>query len=101
MKRLVLAMTAVSISALLAGPAFGAQNVCGKRADIVARLHDGYQEFNSAMGVATNGGLIELYTSEKGTWTLMLTQPDGVSCLIAAGNNWESLNKPKAASETF
>jgi hypothetical protein len=101
MKRILFALIGASVTALLAAPAYSADNVCGKRDDIVARLKDGYQEFSSAMGMATNGGLIELYTSEKGTWTLMLTQPDGVSCLIAAGQNWESFNKPKAASDTF
>ena len=53
------------------------------------------------MGMSTNGGLVELYTSDTGTWTLMLTQPDGVSCLIAAGQNWESFNSPKSASQVF
>jgi hypothetical protein len=53
------------------------------------------------MGMSTNGGLVELYTSENGTWTLMLSQPDGVSCLIAAGENWESLKLPKSASQVF
>ena len=71
-------------------PANAAENVCGKRDDIVKRLEYGYQEFNSAMGMSSNGGLVELYTSEKGTWTLMLTQPGGVSCLIASGENWET-----------
>jgi hypothetical protein len=36
-----------------------------------------------------NGNIVELFTSEKGSWTLLLTLPTGVSCLIAAGDNWE------------
>ena len=47
--------------------------------------------------MAGNGGVIELYTSEKGSWTLLLTQPTGVSCLIAAGDNWETMPEPKPA----
>jgi len=53
------------------------------------------------MGVSTNGSLVELYTSENGTWTLMLTRPDGVSCLIAAGQNWEAFDAVTPASQTF
>jgi hypothetical protein len=85
----------------MAAPATSAENVCGKRDDIVSRLENGYQEFNSAMGMSTNGGLVELYTSENGTWTLMLTQADGVSCLIAAGQNWEAFEGAKSASQAF
>lgn len=101
MKRFMIALIGASFTALLAAPGSSAENVCGKRDDIVTRLENGYQEFNSAMGMSTNGGLVELYTSDNGTWTLMLTQPDGVSCLIAAGENWESFNSPKSASQAF
>jgi hypothetical protein len=101
MKRFMFALIGASFTALLAAPASSAENVCGKRDDIVSRLENGYQEFNSAMGMSTNGGLVELYTSDNGTWTLMLTQPDGVSCLIAAGENWESFNAAKSASQVY
>ena len=101
MKRFIFALIGASFTALLAAPASSAESVCGNRDDIVSRLENGYQEFNSAMGMSTNGGLVELYTSDKGTWTLMLTQPDGISCLIAAGQNWESFSSPKSASQVF
>ena len=101
MKRFMIALIGVSFTALLAAPATSAENICGKRDEIVSRLESGYQEYNSAMGMSTNGGLVELYTSENGTWTLMLSQPNGVSCLIAAGENWESFKLPKSASQVF
>jgi len=101
MKRFFFALIGASVTALLAAPAYSEENVCGKRDDIVSRLENGYQEFNSAMGMSTNGGLVELFTSDNGTWTLMLTQPDGVSCLIAAGQNWESFQNVKPASQVF
>ncbi len=100
MKHFILGLTGAVMAIMVATPA-SAQAVCGDRNEIVARLESGYQEKSSAMGVSTNGGLVELYTSEKGTWTLMLTQPNGTSCLIAAGNNWESLSDPKSASQVF
>lgn len=101
MKLFVFALVAASFAAGLATPAAGEENVCGKRDEIVSRLENGYQEFNSAMGMSTNGGLVELFTSKNGTWTLMLTQPDGISCLIAAGENWESFSGAKNASQVF
>ena len=101
MKRFMLALIGASFTALLYAPVVNAQAVCGQREEFVARLENGYQEFNSALGMASGGGLVELYTSEKGTWTLMLTQPNGVSCLIAAGENWESFNNPKSAAQVY
>ena len=101
MKHFIFALIGASSIALMAAPAYSADDVCGKRDDIVSRLENGFQEFNSAMGMSTNGALIELYTSDNGTWTLMLTQPDGVSCLMAAGQNWESYNSVKPASQAY
>ena len=77
-----------------------AQAVCGDRDEIVSRLEAAYQEKASAVGMAGNGGVVELYTSEKGSWTLLLTQPTGVSCLIAAGDNWETMPEPKPKAGT-
>ena len=67
------------------------QTVCGNRTEIVKRLESRYDEKASALGLAATGGVIELFTSEKGTFTLMITQPNGVSCLVAAGDNWETV----------
>ena len=45
------------------------------------------------MGVAKNGGLVEVLTSGAGsTFTIILTRPDGTTCMIAAGQGWESLS---------
>lgn len=68
-----------------------AQAVCGDRGEIIARLESGYQEQATAIGLASNGGVVELYVSESGSWTLLLTQTTGVSCLIAAGEHWETV----------
>ena len=48
------------------------------------------------MGLARNGTVIEVFTSVEGTWTIIMTQPVGISCLVASGNYWESLPKPIA-----
>ena len=68
-----------------------AQAVCGDREVIIDRLESAYQEKPVAVGLSGNGGVVELYLSDKGSWTLLLTQPTGVSCLIAAGDNWHQI----------
>ena len=91
--RVALAAGAVGTLCLAAAPAHS-QMVCGNHADIEKRLQTGYQEVRTGVGLAGNGGLIELYTSEKGTFTIVLTRPNGMSCLMAVGENWEAVKDP-------
>ena len=42
--------------------------------------------------------MIEVYSSdETGTWTILVTRPDGTSCLLAAGQRWEQDVQPISA----
>ncbi len=82
---------AVSIGALIfalsASPA-DAQMACGKHTEVVKLLEGTHQEHRSGMGLSAEGKLIELYTSSEGGWTLLVTTPDGPTCLITAGKDW-------------
>ena len=80
----------------LAAPAT-AQMVCGNHADIEKRLQDGYSEARTGVGLAHNNALIELYTSENGTFTIVLTRPNGMSCLMAVGEDWQNVKVPTPA----
>jgi hypothetical protein len=71
-----------------------AQMVCGKRADIVERLSSGYEERQSSAGIASNGNLVEVFASKKGNWTIIFTQPGGMTCLMAVGENWQTIKEP-------
>ena len=63
---------------------------CSERTSVLQQLSSQYKETPVAMGLANNGGMIELLRSkDRATWTLILTMPDGVTCLIAAGQSWE------------
>jgi len=88
-------MLKLALTAILATAAFaaGAQAgpACGKRDDVLAQLSERYKEAPVGVGVAGNGGLIELLTASAGsTWTLIITLPNGPTCLLAAGQDWES-----------
>ncbi len=88
MKRSITILLGAVAASFATAPA-SAQSVCGDRTEIVSRLESGYEEKASAIGLSGSGGVVELYTSDKGSWTLLITQPTGVSCLIAAGESWE------------
>jgi hypothetical protein len=63
-------------------PAMAAGNMaCSQRDDVLHQLGDKYKEAPSAVGLANNGGLIEVLTSDNGaTWTIIVSMPNGTSC---------------------
>ncbi len=46
------------------------------------------------MGVTDSGQLLEVLVSRKGTWTMLVTQPHGPSCIVATGQGWELMRQP-------
>ncbi len=80
---------------LLASPAAGHGIPCMDRDAVLDHLGRKYQEATVAAGVTNGGGLVEVLTTSDGsTWTIIVTTPQGMSCLVAAGNGWRTL-KPK------
>ena len=72
-----------------------AQIPCDERSRFVERLQQEYRESLTAVALAGNGTVLEVMTSEQGTWTIMITRPDGISCIVAGGEAWE--NVPRLA----
>jgi hypothetical protein len=71
------------------------QQECQKRAELLKGLSHSYNERPVAMGIATNGGVLEVLTSGTGqSWTIIVTMPDGMACMVAAGQSWETLPPP-------
>lgn len=70
-----------------------AAGLCGPREGIVKALKDKYQESGEARGIAGQVNLVEVFSSKAGTWTLLVTTPDGIACIRAAGTGWEKLKQ--------
>ena len=65
---------------------------CEQKRTVLQYLSNEYSEKPVAMGVAENGGLIEVLTSHKGnTFTIIVTSPEGETCMVAAGEDWQAL----------
>ncbi len=65
---------------------------CAKRMDIIKHLSGQFHEAPVALGLADNGSLLEILASTDGkTWTLLFSMPTGMSCLMATGQDWQSL----------
>ena len=92
--RRILLAGAVVLSVVTSAAPASAQMVCGNHEAIEKRLAENYKEVRTGVGLAANGALLELYTSEKGTFTVVLTRPNGLSCLMAVGEAWNSIAHP-------
>ncbi len=62
---------------------------CAKREDLIKLLGAKYSEKVANTGVTAVGHLVEVFVSDKGTWTVVSSQPTGISCILAAGSSWE------------
>ncbi len=68
-----------------------AQQVCGLHTDIVKKLAQIHSETPQAIGISSEGALLEVLVSSTGTWTILVTEPGRMTCLVATGQDWESL----------
>jgi hypothetical protein len=69
--------------------------VCHSHADLTKMLSQKFAEQPSALGVQANGHVVEVFVSNQGTsWTIVVTRPDGWSCIVAVGEHWEALPHP-------
>ncbi len=64
-------------------------SACASRQDVVERLKQGYSETPVAIGLSTEGTVVEIFASPAGSFTILLTNPKGVSCVMVAGESWE------------
>ena len=64
---------------------------CKPRSEMVAYLNDTYREKLTSIGRLTNKGIMEVYVSKSGTFSVIVTMPNSKTCLVAAGDGWQEL----------
>lgn len=88
--KLVHAPPFLILLALLAPTQAIAQAAClphGKMADM---LDQRYLEQPVSAGLEASGRLLEVFaTADGGTWTLVMTTPNGLACVVASGLEWQ------------
>lgn len=96
------AVVLTSLIALGAGSAATAQNGnCAARSVVLEKLAERYGESRQSIGIAPQGRVVEVFASaETGTWTITVTLPDGMTCLVASGEAYETLDEPLRPSGT-
>jgi hypothetical protein len=90
----VVAGLAVAAGSLAPAPADAAP-ACHRYGDVAKALAEGFAERPVAFGVQSDGTLMQVFASPSGdTWTVVLTDAGGKSCVVAEGVRWESLPPP-------
>jgi hypothetical protein len=95
MRRLALALAFASLAAPAgAEPAAGFRG-CGTHAEISVWLAQQFGEAPLARGRQGDGHLLEIYAGKAGqSWTVVVTDPAGESCIVSEGTGLELLPAP-------
>lgn len=95
MEKTLFALSLGFVGLILATQAGWAAPRCGPRDEVVSALAETYSETRHAIGLA--GGaeqVIEVFANtETGSWTIIVTQAQGITCLMAAGDQFEALTE--------
>ncbi|WP_120633222.1 hypothetical protein [Ruegeria sp. EL01] len=91
-------MTRVSVIPILClslgltAPALAKSPIAEVICEPTGRLHDKLKrQFRServASGVRGPEQVMEVWSSERGDWTMVVTYATGTSCIVAMGQNW-------------
>lgn len=88
LKRLFLASVLVSLAPV---SALAGAN-CAPRDQVVDRLQAKYTERLKGGGLQNADTLLEIWASDAtGSFTILVTHANGMSCVVSSGQNWNSV----------
>ena len=89
----ILVAALAGIGLLPSGSAMAQQaHGCRDRAEMVEWLAQRFGEQPIGVGLAGPERLLELHVSPEGSWTILITSPRGLSCMLAVGQSWMQLD---------
>ena len=65
--------------------------ICNTHDIITDHIATKYGEVPVSMGLTGSGHMIEVFVSKTGTWTILITRPNGMSCVTSSGNSWATM----------
>ena len=71
-----------------------ASQICTQHGEVETHLGKKFGETVTASGFDGAGNFVEVFASKKGTWTIVISVPGGLTCVIAAGEGWEVEDDP-------
>ncbi|MEO1640131.1 MAG: hypothetical protein AAFU41_12905 [Pseudomonadota bacterium] len=74
---------------------------CAAHATVVERLATRYGESRQSMGLGFDNSVIEVFASDDtGTWTITVTRPGGLTCMVAAGQSYQRMEEVVVDQDT-
>ncbi len=90
-RTLILAAAGLAVTG---APALAAAE-CSEHKTVLGQFASTYKEAPVAGGLTRDGHLLQVLSSgDTGTWTIVLSKPDGETCVVMAGEAWHKV-KPK------
>ena len=89
--RKMLGLACALLFGTLSASVVQAQSQCGPHDAIIKVLNAKFQENQRAIGLINEKAMMEVYISPKGTWTMVVTNEAGMSCVLAAGEAWDEM----------
>jgi hypothetical protein len=89
--RMALAALLAATAVLPVSVASAVEVQCAAHKQMVGLLSKKYREAPLAMGTVNEDRFMQLFVSDGGSWTILVTKSDGQACILAAGKNWERL----------
>jgi len=84
----ILAFASAAIVSAACATAVFAQPGCAPRERVVSDLAERFGETRVAIGLTSNHMTLEVFSNlETDRWTVLITRPDGTSCLAASGHH--------------
>ncbi len=88
-RRPIFVMAAMIVAARWFASTAQAQMACGTRDSVVEKMGEKYGETRRGGGLAGPTAIFEIWASEAtGSWTILKTTPNGLTCIMAVGDGW-------------
>ena len=86
------AILAAAVALAASASAAQAQQRCYEHSKVLDQFLKTYKEAPIATGLTRDGRMLEVLSSgDTGTWTIVLSKPNGVTCVVMAGEAWRKL----------
>ena len=73
---------------------------CAPRQAVIEALGERFGEARQSVGMDSRGVVAEVWANQAtGTWTMTITGPEGITCIVAHGDGFEALDEsPQGAT---
>lgn len=89
----VLILTCAASAASAQSPI--AEVICAPSDQMTQKLRTQFGASQTAIGIRNPEEVMEVWTDDRGEWTLVMTYASGKSCIVAMGEDWIDVPRPQ------